>query len=463
MLFLLFGMTIVPTIDAGIEKISEKSDEFQDLTNSDFQTYKLLIITPKKFAVYLEQLKTHKEKIGISTYLATLDEIYDNMSNQGRDDAEKIKYFIKESIENWGIEYVLLVGGKTGQFNSWNLPARYIGIGNSWEKQILSDLYFADIYDDEGNFSSWDSDNDGNYVEWYHGEQPEDRYIDLSPDIAVGRLPCRNILEVITIVNKIIRYEKTAYNKPWFNDMVAIAGDTYPEFQNPDWAGNEGEYYADMAFENMTSFNPVKLYTSEGTLTGWEDSIKALNKGCGFVYFVGHGSAISWSTHYPNSKNWTKSFMVSHMPQLINFDKLPICVVSGCHNNQFDITIFNLFNETKKRHGEAGYECWGWRMTRKIFGGSIATIGCSALGYTKEDKVLFKGGINELEGQFFKEYGQNGVDVIGDTWKAAINWYVDTYPVPWGENLTNDAWVDVQVPSTWTLIGDPSLKIGGYP
>ena len=456
-------MTIVPNIDASIKKIFNKSDEFQDQTNSDFQTYKLLIITPQKFASYLKNLKAHKDKIGIFTYLATLDEVYDKMSRQGRDDAEKIKYFIKDAIENWGVSYVLLVGGKSGQSNSWNLPARYIGIGNSYEKQILSDLYFADIYDDEGNFSSWDSDNDGIYGEWFHGDQPEDRYIDLSPDVAVGRLPCRNRLEAVIMVNKIIRYEKTAYNKPWFNKMVAIAGDTYPEYQNPDWAGNEGEYYADMALENMTSFNPVKLFTSDGTLTGWKDVIKALNKGCGFVYFVGHGCATSWSTHFPNSKNWTENFIVYHMFYLTNMNRLPICVVSGCHNCQFDISIFNFFNVTLMKRGEAGFECWGWRMASKIKGGSIATIGCSALGNTKEDKVLFKGGINELEVQFFKEYGQNNIDIIGDTWKAAIDWYIDTYPVDWSQELTNDSWIDVQVACTWTLLGDPSLKIGGYP
>ena len=193
-LLLLFGMTIVPNINAGDK---QNTKEFQGLTNSNFQTYKLLIITPEKFAVHLKELRTHKENMGVSTNLVTLDEIYGNVSNPGRDDAEKIKYFIKDAIESWGIEYVLLIGGKNGQFNSWTLPPRYISIGNSWEKQILSDLYFADIYDENGSFSSWDSDNDGIFLEWYTGEQPDDKYIDLTPDVAVGRLPCRNIIEVI--------------------------------------------------------------------------------------------------------------------------------------------------------------------------------------------------------------------------------------------------------------------------
>ena len=105
-------------------------------------------------------------------------------------------------------------------------------------------------------------------------------------------------------------------------------------------------------------------------------------------------------------------------------------------------------------------------MTRKIGGGAIATIGCTALGHTKEDKdISFKGGINELEVQFFKQYGQNNIEMLGDTWNAAISWYIDTYPVYWEESevdyLLKESWVDAQVVQSWSLFGDPSLKIGG--
>ena len=102
-------------------------------------------------------------------------------------------------------------------------------------------------------------------------------------------------------------------------------------------------------------------------------------------------------------------------------------------------------------------------MTRKIGGGSIATIGCTALGYTKEDKDSFAGGLNELEVEFFKQYGQNEVEVLGDTWAAAIDWYLDTYPVNWSTVAVSDSWIDTKVVQSWALFGDPSLQIGGYP
>lgn len=463
-LALFLGMTIVPTINAQLIKnnLTKFEEQPNNTFNGDNNVYDLIIITPKKFARLLKPLVCHKKQMGVSTKLVTLDEVY-VQGYWGRDNPEKIKFYIQNAYDYWGVKYVLLVGGKKGQSNQWHLPVRYIHMGNKFEKEIPSDLYYADIYDSEGKFSSWDSDGDGKYGEWFYSEQPEDIYLDLEPDIAVGRLPCRSRLEVRIMVKKIIRYEKTTYNQPWFKNMIAFAGDTYPEYMNPLWVGYEGEYYADMAFENMTGFNQIKHYTSDGTLEKPLDILRAMNKGCGFVYFVGHGNPSAWGNHFANSSKRTKSFNLFHIMLLSNWNRLPVCVVSGCHNCQFDVSIFNIFNKTKTGRGEAVPECWGWHMTRKIGGGSIATIGCTALGFTKEDKVSFDGGINELEVEFFKQYGQNNVDIIGDTWKAALTWYTNTYPVNWETELTNDSWVDTQVSATWVLFGDPSLKIGGYP
>ncbi|HHH77997.1 MAG TPA: hypothetical protein ENL18_02140, partial [Thermoplasmatales archaeon] len=57
--------------------------------------YDLLIITPSEFAIALQPLITHKDSHGVQTILVTLDEVYngDYFTVQGRDDAEKVKYF----------------------------------------------------------------------------------------------------------------------------------------------------------------------------------------------------------------------------------------------------------------------------------------------------------------------------------------------------------------------------------
>ena len=259
------GLAIIPTINAvNIDKENINKNFNKILLKSSKQTKSvgtnsicdLLIITADEFARLLQPLKKHKDEYGVKTQIVNLSDIYNEIL-YGYDKPEKIKYFIKSAIEEWGIKYVLLVGGKKGPTPYWHLPVRYVKMDEGWEPHYLSDLYFADIYDSEGKFSSWDSDNDGHYSKWYYKHEAEDKNVDLYPDVAVGRIPCRNERELKIMVNKIIDYETTTYDRIWFKDMIVIAGDTYPEIHNPNWTGYEGEYYAELALENMTGFNKI--------------------------------------------------------------------------------------------------------------------------------------------------------------------------------------------------------------
>jgi hypothetical protein len=425
--------------------------------------YDLLILAPEYFHSALVPLVEHKELVGMSTNLVDLEEVYEQMDVLGRDNPEKIKYFIKFAIEEWGIQYVLLIGGMIGQWMKWHLPVRYVQMDCNWEHEYISDLYYADIYDSGGNFSTWDSDGDGVFGEWYYEQIAEDQNIDLTPDIAIGRLPCRNTFEVKEIVKKIIYYEQNTYGQSWFSDMIVVAGDTYPESNNPLWKGYEGEYYGDRALENMSDFTPTRLYTSDGTFTDANDVRLAVNNGCGFLYLVGHGSPKKWGNNMPDGDGFADGLSTQNVHRLNNRNKYPICVLSGCHNLQFDVTILKMFNADSRWRQENIFESIGWRLTWNIGGGSIATVGTTALGFTKEDKEAFNGGINEIEVAFFTQYGQMNKTILGDTWMGAVQWYIDTYPVDWNTNSTDDSWIDAQVVQTWILFGDPSLQIGGYP
>ena len=64
------------------------------------QHHELLIITPSLFEESLQPLVDHKENIGMSAHLVTLETIQQHRSTtQGRDDAEKMKYYIKYAVE----------------------------------------------------------------------------------------------------------------------------------------------------------------------------------------------------------------------------------------------------------------------------------------------------------------------------------------------------------------------------
>jgi len=215
-------------------------------------SYDMVIIAPKVFRKALQKFVDYKNGIGIKTLLKTTEDIYKEYN--GRDKPEQIKYFIKNAIETYGIRYVLLVGGLKSMIyakprdnanegsKAWYLPVRYnnlydkpkyplVDISSDEEEVFdpgcLTDLYYADIYGEGGKFESWDPNDDGIIAAWGKPGVENDTTIDLYPDVLVGRLPCRNVREVVTVVNKIIGYEKNTYNKDWFKKMIVISGDGF--------------------------------------------------------------------------------------------------------------------------------------------------------------------------------------------------------------------------------------------
>ena len=109
-----------------------------------------------------------------------------------------------------------------------------------------------------------------------------------------------------------------------------------------------------------------------------------------------------------------------------------------------------------------GFPNVGDGSSRKIGGGAIATIGCSGLGMTKEDKDSFSGAGDFLEPTFFYEYGVNETDILGEVWGKAITDYLNKYPIDWETPAAWDYAIDAKTVQQWVLLGDPSLKIGGY-
>ncbi|HIH28622.1 MAG TPA: peptidase C25 [Thermoplasmata archaeon] len=231
--------------------------------------YKLVIIAPSKFSSALQPLVDHKISKGISTMLKTTEDIYAEFTT-GYDKPEQIKLFIKSALENYNTTYVLLVGGLNSWWNAvardnknegtqdWYVPVRYSNCMPSAgdDPGFISDLYYADIYNDTGVFCSWDSN--GNHI---YGQNADKK--DTYPDVALGRLPCRNIKEVKAVVDKIIHYETTPVDD-WFNKMVGVSGDGFMDILTPIgiyWNTNSlpnGEYTICAQSKNINNvYGPV--------------------------------------------------------------------------------------------------------------------------------------------------------------------------------------------------------------
>jgi hypothetical protein len=237
--------------------------------------YDMVIIAPNKFSNTLHKLKDHKESNNIRTFIKTTEEIYDEY--EGVDKPEEIKLFIKDAIENHGIIYVLLVGGlknkiwakprdgKNHGTQGWHLPVRYnnyiddpehpLTIAKIHDPGVITDLYYADIYKEGGEFENWDSNGDGIFAAWNLIGYENDT-IDLEPDVCVGRLACRDKREVKNVVDKIIEYEANAAGSEWFKNVITFSGDGFLDQIDLDfqWDTNgldEGEYTIYAQSENL--------------------------------------------------------------------------------------------------------------------------------------------------------------------------------------------------------------------
>ncbi|OYT30109.1 hypothetical protein B6U98_00500 [Thermoplasmatales archaeon ex4572_165] len=472
-IFFMLTISLFPIQSMGEKNTKDTNSIIENIQkNSQPVLYDLLIICPEVFSREVQPLIDHKIKTGIKTNLVTIEEVYDQIYWRGRDNAEKMKYFIKDAKEKWNISYVLLIGGRKDQSQeeTWWIPVRYSNLIRHYkghekhpEGDFLTDLYFADIYDQQGKFSSWDDDNDGKFGEWPLDKGAVDTP-DLYAEISVGRLPCRNINEVKNIVNKIIRYETGKADESWFKKIVVIAGDTYPE--KTEYI--DGEVHTQQAIDIMEDFQSIKIWSSLGNLH-WFYMIREINKGCGFVFFSGHGGANSWATHPPyDIDNWIGDFKLKHMNFLHNKNKLPVCLsASGCFNNMFNVSIRESFLVYGSLLNLIPFQyavprCWGWNMVVKTNGGSIATIASTGYSYESSDIDSKRGGCEWLDIHFFEEYQQNEDKILGDCWKNTVNRFLQNFSINWNDDAKYGDALIVKNLEQWLLIGDPSLRIGGY-
>jgi len=439
--------------------------------------YDMVIIAPAKFSSNLQPLINHKNSFDVETILKTTEEIYEEY--EGMDQPEKIKYFIKDAIENWNISYALLVGGKKSLLfgnwgiegprlpndDLWHVPVRYNNLLDSYEGGVLTDLYFADVYKYDGDemvFDDWDSDGNGVLGEWTLDAKD---IVDLYPDVYVGRLACRNNYEVKIMVDKIIKYESNGCDPSWFNKIVGVGGDSFDDREPLGADVFEGEERNKLAAEYL-GFDLVKVWASnKGTgepVPSVAHILDAINDGCGFLYFAGHGATALYRTYWYHDwshANATEAFDIYIMMRLRNDEKLPICMIGACHNSEFNVSFFNYLEARYDYYPTP--ECWSWWMTRKVGGGSIATIGYTGLEWVATwgwddddipDCTQYYSGY--IDSRFFHAYGVDGVEFLGECWGQAISEYLDRFP--------NRPFWDVKTTTQWHLLGDPSLKIGGY-
>lgn len=428
--------------------------------------YDMLIITPQEYKQNLTKLVEHKNYYGIKTNLITLETIYN--TTQGRDKQEQIKYYIKKAYDEWHIKYVLLVG------DVQKLPIRTV-YSNWWEPDTLSDLYYSDLYNSEYEFCSWDANNNNKFGECnisYNMTWPPEiddiDKVDLCADVHIGRLACVNKEEVDTMVRKIITYENETYDTVWSKKIILAGGDTFPPAKFSRFNHFEGEITNTQVAQQIPDFDAVKLWTSQRNLNFMTFN-KAINQGALFLDYAGHGFEYGWGTYRPNSIRGKMGFFTQPMyftpfvNLLKNENRLPIIFFDACLTAKLDFNITDfadyypfatklvtLFTRVKN-DPSIFFPCFAWSFLKKENGGAIATVGSTRTAYSMVSMDGVEGGAGLLDVEFFKAYGQKDITILGGMLTEAQRGYI--------EKLGKDFFTIEE----YILLGDPSLKVGGYP
>ena len=427
-------ITWCDNLEISIKKTNQKSDVYP----ANFEEeYTFLIITIDEYVDELTPLVNHKNNKDVSTKIVALSEITNGayFATEGRDLQEQIKYFIKNAIESWNVLDVMLVG------DSDDLPSRetHVQVSSSDNEIFVSDLYYADIYDETMNFSSWDS-NDNDLFAEYNWEGETDS-IDFYPDVQIGRLACINQQQVETVVSKIITYETDkAWTQNWFNNLVVIGGDTVPK---DDKGVDEGELVNQAVIDLLDTFIPDKIWDSNERLSGIspsgiENIDNGINAGCGFVEFSGHGAPSVWTTFPHNGSRQSLptpwgAYYSYRISDLSNGDKLPIALNGGCSLGKFN----------------ADNKCFAWSWLSNPDGGGIASVGCTGLGYIYIGEYVTEGLVEGMTVNMVEAYA-NGAVTFGDLWGNAMIDYISSSSMSGGD------WKTVL---EWTPFGDPTLQI----
>lgn len=231
------------------------------------------------------------------------------------------------------------------------------------------------------------------------------------------------------------------------------------------------------------------VWASNGRLTGIQSVLDAWNQGAGFVFLSGHGSPNVWADHYPGIPGnrvggsitgmqvttihpWAPYATLPLFPMdtMKNKEKLPIAVVGGCHNSQFNVSmvrglldILNYYYPKLPKltcwcNGFPVPETFSWRLIRNPHGGAIASMGNTGLGYGMPGIDLTTGGGDSwITIEFFRQYGQYGHQVLGQAYAQTLTAYLNSF------DMTDLAAGHPKTVQQWVLLGDPTLMIGGYP
>ena len=324
--------------------------------------YDLIIVSHPDFMGPAQTLAAAHNEIGeISALVVPLPEIYNEFSS-GVQDITAIRNFMKMLYDRGGEtgypKYLLLFGNASYDMkdrvpgNSCFVPTFQSENSVRPVESFLSDDYFALLDNGEGG------NNAGGLL-----------------DLAVGRMPVRNIEQANVAVQKTIAYMKNLENVhgDWRNVLLVIADD-----QNKNTHLNQAEGLTARISGDHPVYNVEKIYFDAykqiSTPGGSRypdvnrEIVSRVEKGALLVNYIGHGGDVGWADE--------RVLEIADINSWTNFSKMGLFFTATCEFSRFDNPVHTSAGELVFLNPDGGAMAM-ITTTRLAFSSSNAALNLS--------------------------------------------------------------------------------------
>jgi hypothetical protein len=342
-----------------------------------------LLLAPREMLAPAAPLVELRKGQGLRTKAVALEDVYEQFGH-GETSPEAIHRFLAHAFSSWAPpspRYVVLLGDSTYD------PKDYLGTG---VRDRLPSLLRRTSY-------LWTA-SDPSLVA-VNGDDPV-------PDLAVGRLPARDVAEAASLVEKVVAFERGGHDLSGAAVLVA---------DDPD-AGGDFEADAEALAGGALAGRPIERVFVRELGGATRDAIRsALDAGPGLVSYMGHGGTAVWA-----SENvWN----VLDVPGLAPQARPPFLLTMNCLNGFFHFPAADAL-------GEAFFKAEGR--------GAIAAFSPSGLSVNAAARSYQEAVLAELASGRHRR--------LGDAILAAQGAYSDGGALP-------------ELLAIYHLFGDPALKI----
>lgn len=283
----------------------------------------LIVITHPSYVDYAQEIVNLRNsgEFPISGTVVNTEDIYFYFGS-GVKDPVAIRNFIRHAYNNWSTQprYVLLFGD--GHYDYRNIS--------------ISDTNFIPPYEINNNLELHSRESDNFYVDINLNANVVSN---ISPDLAIGRLPVESHLDARRVVDKLYSYDNSRSHDGWQTVITFVGDDEVTGTDDPP------EWIHQQQAESLTRLSVIdkfiikKIYLSAyNSVPGGFGRVKPeanqaiidqINEGSLIVNYVGHGSAQVWAHENVFEMNRDKD-------RILNEGKLSLFIAATCTFGKYD-------------------------------------------------------------------------------------------------------------------------------